>query len=165
MLSYLSNEGSAVVPSPLLFICLNEVNFEYLENYVARGELPAFRRLFQENGYCLTTSEQDYEELEPWIQWVTAQTGLTLKEHGVRRLGDIVKTDIPQVWEMVEVMGYRVGAVSPMNAKMRMKDPAFFIPDPWTQTEVVAPAPLRRLFHAIVEIVNENATGNAGWRV
>ena len=65
-----------------------------------------------------------YEHLEPWIQWVTAHTGLDFAEHGVFRLGDIVARDLPQIWEQLEEKGLRVGAICPMNAKHRLKDAA-----------------------------------------
>ena len=77
----------------LLFLELNEVNFEMVDAYASQGALPNFRRLFDTHGYCQTSSETDYENLEPWIQWVTAHTGLTLAEHSVFRLGDIVHHD------------------------------------------------------------------------
>lgn len=146
-------------PRQLLFLELNEVNFEQVEHYVAQGRLPAFARFFDQHGYQTTTSEQSYEHLEPWIQWVTAHTGLSFAEHGVFRLGDIVDRDIPQIWEALEQRGYSVGAISPMNAKCRVANPAFFIPDPWTRTKVVGPGVLRRLYDAVAEAVNENASG------
>src|SRR5688572_20763032 len=115
----------------LLFLELNEVNFDFVQKYVARGGLPNFARLIARHGVTLTSSEQRYEQLEPWIQWVTAHTGRTFAEHGVFRLGDIVNRDIPQIWELLEERGFSVGAISPMNAKHRLRNPAFFVPDPW----------------------------------
>src|SRR4051812_30731063 len=103
----------------LLLIELNEINFEFIQNYIRRGELPTFARLIDKYGISETTSEQDYEEWEPWIQWVTGHTGLSLAEHKVFRLGDIMQHDIRQIWEELEERGLRVGAVSPMNAKNR----------------------------------------------
>lgn len=141
----------------LLFLELNEINFEFLEAYIARGELPTFKALFARHGYSETTSETDYEQLEPWIQWVTAHTGQPLAQHGVFRLGDIVEHDIPQIWERLEDMGLSVGAISPMNAKCRARAPAFFVPDPWTPTDIVAPRRLQRMFRAITQAVNDNA--------
>src|SRR5688572_7063566 len=99
--------GIALKKQQLLFLELNEINFEYLEAYIARGELPAFRDFFARHGYSETTSEQRYDELEPWIQWVTAHTGKSLSEHGVFRLGDIVDHDLPQIWERLEDLGLR----------------------------------------------------------
>lgn len=141
----------------LLFLELNEVNFEYILAYANAGKLPTFQAFLDKHGYAETTSEKRYEELEPWIQWVTAHTGLTFEQHGVFRLGDIVRHEIPQIWEMLEERGYSVGAISPMNAKHRLKQPAFFIPDPWTRTALTAPGIYQRLYAAIAQMVNDNA--------
>jgi hypothetical protein len=141
----------------LIFLELNEVNLEFVRSYAREGRLPAFARLLDSYGFAVTESEKAYEELEPWIQWVTAHTGKSLAEHGVFRLGDIVNHDHPQVWECLEQHGLRVGAVSPMNAKNRLREPAFFIPDPWTSTKVHASPLLQRLYEAIAQAVNDNA--------
>ena len=142
---------------PLLFLELNEVNFDFVRGYVRQGRLPTFARLFRDHGFARTESEEAYEKLEPWIQWVTAHTGKSFAEHAVFRLGDIVNHDIPQVWEYLEHQGLRVGAVSPMNAKNRLKQPAFFIPDPWTATTVHGAPRMRRLYEAIAQAVGDNA--------
>jgi len=141
----------------LLFLELNEVNFENVAFYSRLGFLPTLGELIEQNGWATTTSEERYEEIEPWIQWVTAHTGLSLAEHGVFRLGDIVDHDIPQIWERLEELGLSVGAISPMNAKHRLRNPAFFIPDPWTSTKLTASPVLCRLHAAISRAVNDNA--------
>lgn len=141
----------------LLFLEFNEINFEDVAFYCRNGQLPNLKALIESNGWARTTSEQRYEDLEPWIQWVTAHTGKPFAEHGVFRLGDIVNHDIPQIWERLENAGVRVGAVCPMNAKNRLRDPAFFVPDPWTPTKLAAPPRLAQLHEAIVQAVNDNA--------
>lgn len=148
----------------LLFLELNEVNFEHIVHYVEQGRLPAFASFFERHGFETTTSEAEYQHLEPWIQWVTAHTGLSFADHGVFRLGDIRDHDLPQIWEVLEAHGYRSGAISPMNANCRMKDPAFFVPDPWTGGRVVAPSVLKRLYASISDAVNENASARVGVR-
>lgn len=142
----------------VLLLALNEVNFDAVRAYVGMGKLPALGRLIDEHGVSETTSEQNYEELEPWIQWVTAQTGLTLAEHRVFRLGDIIQTDIPQIWEVLEAQGLSVGAISPMNAKNRCRKAAFFVPDPWTETTVTGTPLIKKFYQAVAESVNENAS-------
>ena len=142
----------------LIFLELNEVNLDFVRAYAREGRLPAFASLLDAHGFTTTESEKRYDELEPWIQWVTAHTGKTYAEHGVFRLGDIVNHDLPQVWECLEARGLRVGAVSPMNAKNRLREPAFFIPDPWTSTTIHASPTLKRLYAAISQAVNDNAT-------
>jgi len=141
----------------LLLLELNEINFDHVRIYADRGHLPTFARLIEAHGIAETTSEREYDELEPWIQWVTAHTGRSLAEHGVFRLGDIVNHDIPQIWEQLEAEGLKVGAISPMNASNRCRDAAFFVPDPWTPTSVTGPALLRKLHEAVVQAVNDNA--------
>jgi Type I phosphodiesterase / nucleotide pyrophosphatase len=143
--------------SQLIFLELNEVNFDYLRAYADKGLLPTFARLLDKHGYALTESEREYQNLEPWIQWVTAHTGKTFAEHGVFRLGDIVNHEIPQIWEKLEQSGLRVGAISPMNAKNRLSDAAFFVPDPWTQTKIDASPTLKLLYAAIAQAVSDNA--------
>lgn len=147
------------VVQQLLFLELNEVNFEFLREYISMGELPNFSKFFSLHGFEETYSEQAYDELEPWIQWVTAHTGLTYAEHSIFRLGDVVGADIPQIWEQLEDAGLKVGAVSPMNAKYRLRDPAFFIPDPWTDTNMRADRVDTRFYQAIRQAVNDNAAG------
>jgi hypothetical protein len=105
-----------------------------------------------------TSSESEYQLLEPWIQWVTAHTGKTFAEHGVFRLGDIVSHDLDQIWERLERAGLRVGAISPMNAKNRTRDAAFFMPDPWTKTSVTGDRSLHLLAEALSQTVGDNAS-------
>ena len=150
---------NALTPTiQLLLLELNEVNFEAVEFHTQRGELPTFRRLFERHGYRTTISGAGADHWEPWIQWVTAHTGLDYSEHQVFRLGDIVDRDIPQVWERLEAVGYRVGAISPMNAKLLLKKPAFFFPDPWTATGISAAPGQKQFYEAIARLVNENAS-------
>lgn len=143
----------------LILLELNELNFEFVEHYAAKGQLPAFARLFERHGYARTRSEDVYEHIEPWIQWVTVHTGKTFAEHGVFRLGDGPAARVPQIWEMLEQKGLRVGAFSPMNAGNALAKAAFFVPDPWTRTEVAAPPLMRAAFSAICQAVGDNADG------
>ncbi|WP_140872677.1 hypothetical protein [Sphingomonas oligophenolica] len=144
----------------VILLELNEVNFDFIQAYVAKGELPTFARLIARHGIQETESEDHYEELEPWIQWVSAHTGMTLAEHGVFRLGDIVdRPDINQIWEVLERQGVGVAAMSPMNAVNRCSRTDFFVPDPWTPTPATAPAAVLRLYGALVKAVNDNAEG------
>jgi len=148
----------AYIAEKLLLIELNEVNFEYVRRYAARGELPTLARLLATHGLVETTSEAEYDHLEPWIQWVTAHTGKMFAEHRVFRLGDIVEQDIDQIWERLERAGLSVGAISPMNAKNRTCNAAFFVPDPWTRTPVSGDRSLKLLWEALSQAVGDNAS-------
>ena len=143
---------------PLILLALNEINFDIARQYVELLDLRAFRTVLS-GGLRSTSSESQYEELEPWIQWVSAQTGRTASEHGVFRLGDIVNSKEAQFFEQIEAIGKRVGAVCPMNAENRLADPAYFIPDPWTKTPSDGGFWSRNLAKAVGQAVNDNSEG------
>ncbi len=150
-------------PKKLILVELNEINFDFVRAYVAQGKLPTLGAMIARHGITETTSEQEYDHLEPWIQWITAHTGKSYAEHGVLRLGDIVDHEIEQIWEFLEDNGVSVGAISPMNANNRTKNAAFFVPDPWTKTKVSGGLLLEKLSGAISEAVNENAKARIGF--
>ncbi|MEC8210891.1 MAG: hypothetical protein VX054_04455 [Pseudomonadota bacterium] len=140
-------------------LALNEINFDFVDKYITKGHLPTFKRLIECHGLSRTTADVRYEDTEPWIQWVTAQTGLSAQEHGVRRLGDIVDHDFHHIWDHLEEHGIRSTIISPMNGKTNRKDIGFFVPDPWTQLECQAASGVRKLHGAISQIVASNASG------
>ena len=145
---------------PLILLSLNELNFEFVEDYISKGYLPNFRLLFEQFGYQKTSSEREYHLLEPWIQWVSVHTGKTFEEHKVFRLGDIAdRDDLDQIWEVLERRGYKVAAISPFNAKNNLKKAPFFVPDPWTITKVSGEARLEKFYKAISKIVNNHSNG------
>jgi hypothetical protein len=142
---------------------LNEINFEFIRDYIGQGHLRTFKYIFDTYGYIRTSSEKEYDLLEPWIQWVSIHTGKTYEEHQVFRLGDIVeRPDLVQVWEIAEQKGLRVGAVSPFNARNNLKSPAFFVPDPWTKTNAAGSKTLIDLSNAVSSAVNNNASQKLG---
>jgi len=127
-----------------------------VRRYTADQNLPGFKLLL-ERGVRRTTSETTYEKLEPWIQWVSAHSGMTAQEHGIFRLGDIVGSKVPQVFEELESLGWRVGCISPMNAENRLRAPAYFLPDPWTRTATDGSFWSRALARSVGQAVNDNA--------
>lgn len=140
----------------LILVALNEINFDIARHYVGPLRLMSFERLLEAGG-IRTIAEDDYALLEPWIQWPSIHTGLSAAEHGIFRLGDIVDSRVPQIFEQLEEAGLRVGCVSPMNAANRMRAPAYFIPDPWTRTLTDGSWWSRNLASAISQAVNDNA--------
>ena len=107
----------------LILLELNEINFDFVRKYISSGEkLPGFTKLL-EGKFIHTNSEEKYEYLEPWIQWVSVHTGKSFKDHKIFRLGDIVSSSEKQIFETLEEEGITVGAVSPMNARNNLKNP------------------------------------------
>ncbi len=142
----------------LILLELNEINFDVVAMYVAAkpARFPALKNLFSASR-IRTSCEKKYEELEPWIQWASVHTCKTYAEHLIFRLGDIVGSGVPQIFEQLEQAGYRVGAISAMNAENRLCKPAYFIPDPWTMTPTDSSWWSYSLGQAITQAVNDNA--------
>lgn len=139
----------------LILVELNEVNFEFALAYAERNALIHLQRVVK--GMQRTSSEMDYEKLEPWIQWVSVHTGKVAAEHRIVRLGDIVGSGIPQFFEVIEAAGYKVGAISAMNTENRLQAPAYFIPDPWTVTPSDGSFWSTALGRAVSQAVNDNS--------
>lgn len=137
---------------------LNEINFDFVEHYIAAGKLPAFKALLAKYQLFETEAQEEYPNLEPWIQWPTIYSGRTYGEHGIFRLGDIVHHGHVQIWEYLESRGKKVGAISPMNAANRCEAPAFFLPDPWTETAITADEGTAQLYGILKRYVNDNAS-------
>lgn len=141
----------------LILLELNEINFDFVRKYIRSGEkLPGFTKLL-EGKFIHTNSEEKYEYLEPWIQWVSVHTGKSYKDHKIFRLGDIVSSSEKQIFETLEEEGITVGAVSPMNARNNLKKPSYFIPDPWTKTSNDGSLISRFIHQSIAQAVNDNA--------
>ena len=77
----------------LILIQLNEINFDIVQKYIELfpKRFEGFKRLI-DGMHSDTLSEEIYEHLEPWIQWVSVHTGKTYNQHKVFRLGDIVNS-------------------------------------------------------------------------
>jgi hypothetical protein len=142
----------------LILVELNEINFDVVDKYLAANSarFPALKKLLS-GSRIRTTCEKQYKELEPWVQWASVHTGKTYAEHRIFRLGDMVGSGVPQIFEQLEREGYKVGAVSAMNAENRLGQPAYFIPDPWTKTPTDPSWWSYSLGQALSQAVNDNA--------
>ena len=143
----------------IVFLQLNELNFDYIERYIEKGHLPNFHTLFAEHPYVRTISETEHHLANPWIQWPTVHTGLSYADHGVFRLGDIVSTDHELIYEALEQRGISVAAFCAFNAKNNTSNPAFFVPDPWTSTRFDGAWSLKFIYDGMVQVTDDYANG------
>jgi hypothetical protein len=148
-----------------ILLGLNELNFDYIKFYINQGLLPNFKKIFEIQPPIETVSENEYKLLEPWVQWVTIHSGKSYKEHTIFRLGDIVNNpELSQLFEELETEGLSVGAVSPFNAENRLKNPTFFVPDPWTKTNPSGNWIVKALYQAVHQSVNDNAKSKMNFK-
>lgn len=134
----------------------NEINQRVLCDMVAAGKLPHFKRLIEYGQLATTTVDESYEYLEPWIQWVTAHTGKTQREHKAFNLSDVQHSKLQQLWDVLEVRGIACGLVSPMNAQRGRLSKGFFVPDPWSVSDDSYPKALDPIYRFIAERVQQH---------
>ncbi len=128
---------------------MNEISSSVIDSLIAKGLLPNFARLQREWTFLKTTSETDYEHLEPWIQWVTAHTGKTFEEHGIFHLSDVHQLKQKQIWETLSEQHIESGIVGSMNVLRRNTEGGIFFSDPWAIQNETYPASLRPLWEII----------------
>jgi hypothetical protein len=115
----------------LILLSFNELNFDFIKHYLKNKKYKNFSKIIDKITY--TKSETQYKLLEPWIQWVSIYTGKKAEQHKIFRLGDIVNFKEETIFDQIG-KSYSVGAICPMNINNNIKNPAYFIPDPWTST-------------------------------
>lgn len=142
----------------LVLIQLNELNFDLVKQYFKSNKLDNLKKINKD--IIQTSSETEYDLLEPWIQWYSIYTGLKAKQHKVFRLGDVEKHNVnhKQIFEEVENKGFSIGCVAPMNAKNKLKSPKYFISDPWTKTKDSGDFFIKLASRTISEFVNNNSS-------
>ena len=147
----------------LLLIQLNEINFDLVDKYLSKAKKNKFYnlRIIKDTFKSFNTYAEDkYENLEPWIQWASVNLGKKFNQHKIFRLGDIVNfPKEKQIFEKIEDKGFKVGVVSPMNTENRLKNPSYFIPDPWTDTHSDNSSFSKRLLKMLKQTVNNNSSG------
>ncbi len=89
-----------MIKKKLLLIQLNEINFELVKKYQNDRQFKFFNNDFF-NKLTITSSEEKYELLEPWIQWVSVYTGKRAKEHKIFRL--VILKNIVEILYLIQL--------------------------------------------------------------
>lgn len=111
---------------------INEVEIDLLRAYSSRLKLKQIAHICNYTQYQVASSEsREKDGLDPWCQWVTVHTGVDLKEHGIRELGEGESLGYKQLWEEISEEGRDVGVFGVMNAK-GTKGLKYFCSDVWT---------------------------------
>ena len=138
-----------------IIIQFNEANFDLIKFYSKENKLPFFNKLLNEYSEIETYSENEYENLEPWIQWYSFYTRLDYKNHKIFNLGDSLKAD--HAIFLDDYSDKKVAAFASMNLPPRDYFYKYF-PDPWTES-----VPINLSFkenyinYALKQLINDNA--------
>ena len=140
----------------LLLIQLNEINFDLVREYSKEFKFKFFDNEFFRK-LLITNSEEKYELLEPWIQWVSIYTGKRADSHQIYRLGDIKKYNGETVFNIIEKLSKSIGVVCSMNLENNLKKPKYFFSDPWTKTFSGPGKIIKFISNTISDVVNLNS--------
>jgi predicted AlkP superfamily phosphohydrolase/phosphomutase len=130
---------------PVLMIEFNELTPALMTRFMAAGQLPNFERFYNESQVYTTDAEEEGENLNPWVQWVTIHSGLSAGEHGITRLSDGHRLKTKAVWDIVSDAGFKVWVCGSMNARYDEPLNGKLLPDAWSAG--LSPYP-KRLFES-----------------
>jgi len=119
-------------PAPLVMLEFNELTPGLMHEFMAAGHLPNFQRFHDEAEVFTTDAEAEGEDLNPWVQWVTAHSGLSAAAHGVRWLSEGHKLRARAVWDYLSEAGFKVWVCGSMNARYDRPLTGYLLPDPWS---------------------------------
>jgi len=141
----------------MIVLELNELTPSLMHRFMARGLLPNFSRLYRESAIYTTTASERPPHLDPWIQWVTAHTGLNYSDHGLQRLNEGHTLRRPRIWDLLASTGRRSWICGSMNVG-DPPDGSALLPDPWTTTIRPQPAELAPYFDFVQRQVMEHTS-------
>lgn len=117
---------------PVVALEFNELSPRLMMKFIEAGHLPNFARLRSDSQCYITDAEETSPHLEPWIQWVSAHSGLSYAEHGVFNLGDANKVNSDSIWDVASRHDRSVWICGSMNAAYKAGVKGRILPDPWS---------------------------------
>lgn len=142
----------------LIILQLNEVNFDLVKKYILKGNLPNFKYFINKYNLIETTSESKPENLEPWIQWVSFYSGKKFDDHKVSHLNDFEANQWNFFSHIEKKLNKKLALLFPMNLKNSFSKNNFFLPDPWTETNINSDIKTKKIFKIFKKLVLQNAS-------
>src|SRR6516225_9053533 len=149
-------EARIMNPSRLFLIEFNELCPSLLRDFMDRGALPNFLRLYESSTVYTTDAEEEEPNLEPWIQWPTVHSGMPFREHGVFHLGDGRRMEQKCLAEVLSDAGVPVGVCGSMNLNYGKLN-GYVVPDPWDRGGIAHPDWLQPFYQTVASQVQESS--------
>ncbi len=142
------NANTPFLPmAPTLVLELNELCPPILDEMMAKGELPNFKKLYAQSDVYVTHT--DDADLEPWVQWVTFHTGKTQDVHGAKELDEGYRVRLPRIWDKLADKGVSSLVFGSMNSA-KLENNVALLPDPWS-VRVRPSMPDYEAFHKFIQ--------------
>ncbi|WP_100656474.1 alkaline phosphatase family protein [Alteromonas flava] len=141
----------------VILLEFNELCPPLLKKFITEGELPNFKKLYDNSIAYTTDACCDVEYLEPWIQWVTLHTGLPYEKHQVFRLGQAKHLSHKSVWDILSENGLSSWLCGSMNISWDSNDEKITaLPDPWSVDVKASPIELQEFYEFVRANVQEH---------
>tara|TARA_B100002019_G_scaffold291360_1_gene311336 strand:+ start:324 stop:1619 length:1296 start_codon:yes stop_codon:yes gene_type:complete len=139
-----------------IVVQFNEANFKLISKYLDKYDLPNLREIVTNFSLVNTSSEKEYKNLEPWIQWYSFYVNKDFNSHKTFHLGDCLKMNHQAFTEELVKSGVQVGFFGSMNLKPNPKY-KIFIPDAWTEAESDNSLSSKVVWKSMRKIIDKNA--------
>jgi hypothetical protein len=116
----------------VILLEFNELCPQLMHNFMAEGQLPHFRRLYDQSHVYLTDAGEKAPNLEPWIQWVTVHSGIPFSSHKIFELGHGRSLQQPCIWDVLSGANRKVWICGSMNVRYDEPLNGMLVPDPWS---------------------------------
>ena len=132
----------------LLVVNINEFNYEFLLKQSKIFKCHNIINFFDnfKKSKTFTLDKIQHENLDPWVQEVSINTGSNSRKHKIKNLGEKLNSNILQIWDLISKK-FTVSVWGSMNSQLRdNKNIKVFFPDPWNFTSKIKPENLKNLF-------------------
>ncbi len=125
----------------LAFFQINEFDLEFLIKNAKKYNCKNILKFF--NLESIPTSSDDVNEgidLDPWVQWVSINTGLVSKIHKIFSFGKSLNKSHLQTWEVLSKYNFSSSIWGSMNSIFNeKKNIDNYLPDPWNFSQTSFP--------------------------
>ena len=138
-----------------IIIQFNEANFDLITRYADNYNLKSLKKIITLASKGNTSSEDEYQNLEPWIQWYSFYSNKKFSDHKVFHLnGYKDKNQKIFLDELIE-KDKKIGVFGSMNLPPNNKF-NIYIPDPWSTVNTDSSLSSKTVNYALKYLVNNN---------
>ena len=133
----------------ILAIHLNEFNLGFLSRGALKYNKKNITKLLRLKKIKTFTKDKiQNKNLDPWVQSVSINTGISSKKHRIFNLGQNLTKDYKSIWDYLTKKKIICGVWGSMNSKYKPnQNLKLYFPDPWNYKDKVHPKLLRNLFY------------------
>ena len=133
----------------LLVVYLNEFNTDFLFKGAKKYKCQSILEILRlKKIKTFTKDKTQDEDLDPWVQSVSINTGVSSKKHKILKLGQPLKKNNFQIWDRLSKKKITCSIWGAMNSNLRKNRYInHYFPDPWNFRDNATPKNLMGLHY------------------